>query len=103
MDKNSAKPLFVTELRQERAGDASSGQFRPKSLTIINLRGKRRLARISQNSRKTKQIVAYHACNMSPPRKLRRRELEWITSSKVHGPTAHPTGSPCWCPRSRRR
>jgi len=44
MGKNTAKPLFVIESCQERAGDARSGQSRSKLLPVINLRGRRRLA-----------------------------------------------------------
>src|SRR5271157_5758301 len=77
MGKNTVKPLFAIKLRQERAGDARSGQFRSKSLPIINLRGKRRLARISRNPRKTQHFVAYYACQADSIPGRRTRSPVW--------------------------
>src|SRR5271157_6122665 len=79
--KNTAKPLFVIELRQERAGDARSGQFRSKLLPIIDLRGKRRLARISRNPRKT--CISQHIMH-----------AKWTQFRVVEGGTSKRW--PCW-------
>src|SRR5271157_3172877 len=96
MGKNTARPLFVIELRQERAGDASSGQFRSKSLPIIKLAWK---TTARQNLEKLPGNVASRSISCmqgEPAPKAPEARARMDYPSEVHGSTAHSAGSLYW-------